>query len=79
MGTVFLQNHFEGTVNSVEVYVDTWQEGSSKSGPAVNYGTWHSAVYGLAHASELKELRSKLFKGRLPAFTPKLNDRYKRI
>lgn len=44
-------------------------------GAAIHYGTWASAVYGLAHANELSSIRSKLYPQRLPAFQPKLKPR----
>lgn len=37
----------------------------------IHYGTWESAVYGLAHADELKDIRKKLFKEPLPYSAPK--------
>lgn len=43
------------------------------AGSAVlHYGTWESAVYGLAHANELRPLRQQLYPERLPQFKPKL-------
>jgi hypothetical protein len=33
-------------------------------------------VYGLAHYSELRSIRQKLYTDRLPLFTPKLKRRY---
>ncbi|KAJ8932942.1 hypothetical protein NQ314_014321 [Rhamnusium bicolor] len=72
LGIVFLQQEFEGTLNSVVTYLESWQEGESSSGSALNYGTWESAVYGLSHWYELKDLRKKLFPNRLPSYEPKL-------
>ncbi|RZC41634.1 saccharopine dehydrogenase-like [Asbolus verrucosus] len=72
LGLVFLQQKFTGTVNSVNSYLSAWEEGDSLPGPALNYGTWESAVYGLAHANELRELRQQLYSSRLPSFKPKL-------
>lgn len=40
-----------------------------------HFGTWESAVYGLAYASNLSGLRKKLFKQRLPLSEPKLKVR----
>lgn len=37
----------------------------------IHYGTWESAVYGLAHAKELAAIRKKLFKEPLPFSAPK--------
>lgn len=75
LGTVFLENHFDGEVNSIETYLASWVEGGARGGAGVHYGTWESAIYGLAHANELRGLRSKLFKERLPAGEPRLQDR----
>lgn len=50
-------------------------EGPALPGPSLNYGTWESVVNGLAHAHELRPLRSKLFPERLPKFEPKLKPR----
>lgn len=41
----------------------------------IHYGTWESAVYGLAHAAELHDLRKKLFKEPLPYDLPKQKPR----
>jgi hypothetical protein len=38
-----------------------------------HYGTWESAVYGLAHANELKPLRQQLFPQKLPYPKNKFN------
>jgi short subunit dehydrogenase-like uncharacterized protein len=72
LGVVFLQQNFTGTLNSVVTYLDFWEEGEPTPGPAINYGTWESAVYGLAYAKELGSLRRQLFPTRLPSFKPKL-------
>lgn len=37
----------------------------------IHYGTWESAVYGLAHAKELSGIRKKLFKEPLPFNKPR--------
>lgn len=76
MGTVFLQEQFNGTVNSVETYLRTYPINNHKvSGAGIHYGTWESAVYGLAYANELRGIRSQLFPKRLPRFKPQLKDR----
>ncbi|XP_018580216.1 saccharopine dehydrogenase-like oxidoreductase [Anoplophora glabripennis] len=73
LGIVFLQQEFEGTLNSVVTYMEAWEEGSrSTPGSAVNYGTWHSAVTSLGHWNDLVELRKKLFPKKLPKFEPQL-------
>lgn len=73
MGLVFLKKNFDGTINSVETYLESWTEGNHKGG--IHYGTWESAVYGLAHANELGSLRRQLFPQRLPKLEPKLKPR----
>lgn len=73
MGVVYLERRFEGTVNSVEQYLTT--NSPKTSGAMLHYGTWASAVYGVAHWSELKEMRKKLFKDPLPSFKPRLRAR----
>ncbi|CAH1996475.1 unnamed protein product [Acanthoscelides obtectus] len=72
LGIVFLEQNFKGVLNSVVTYIEAWEEGEPTPGPSVNYGTWESAVYGLAHWDELKDLRRKLYKEKLPTFEPKL-------
>ncbi|CAF1243984.1 unnamed protein product, partial [Didymodactylos carnosus] len=37
-----------------------------RTGYAVNFGTWESAVHGLSHAHELKPLRKELFPQKVP-------------
>lgn len=76
MGVVFLQEKFDGTINSVETYLRNYFLNNYKpSGAALHYGTWESAVYGLAHANELSGIRTKLFPTRTPRFAPQLKDR----
>lgn len=69
MGMQFFEKHFDGDVHSVETYLKSWTEGPVK-GAGVAYGTWESAVYGLAHAKELSSIRKKLFKEPLPFSKP---------
>jgi short subunit dehydrogenase-like uncharacterized protein len=76
MGTVYTQENFEGTVNSVETYLYSYPiNKQSLSGGGIHYGTWESAVYGLAHANELPGIRKQLFPTRIQRFTPELKDR----
>lgn len=74
LGIIFTQEKFEGEINSVESYL-TMTGKSDVRGPSVNYGTWESAVYGVAHMNELRDLRRKLYPNKLPPFTPKLKNR----
>ncbi|XP_017775845.1 PREDICTED: saccharopine dehydrogenase-like oxidoreductase [Nicrophorus vespilloides] len=75
MGTCFVSEKFKGTLHSVETYMEGGEEGGPWPGPTINYGTWESAVYGLAHGDELKDLRSKLYATKLPKFKPSLKSR----
>nr|CAD7457328.1 unnamed protein product [Timema tahoe] len=75
LGTIFLVDKFKGDVNSVETYLQSWNKSEHK-GPSIHYGTWESAVYGLAHAGELRPLREKLYPKRLPQMLPKLKPSY---
>lgn len=75
LGTVFLERQFDGVVNSVETYIKLSSKVPFEGGAVLHYGTWESAIYGLAHANELRGLRSQLFKTRLPNFQPRLKNR----
>lgn len=70
LGLVFLENHFDGEVHSVESYM-TFEADGPTSGTRIHYGTWETAVYGLAHAKELSGIRKKLFKEQLPYSKPR--------
>ncbi|XP_011312524.1 saccharopine dehydrogenase-like oxidoreductase [Fopius arisanus] len=74
LGVIFTQQKFQGEVNSIESYLNSWAD-HNLGGPSLHYGTWESAVYGLAHADELRGLRSKLYPKRLPPFEPRLKAR----
>lgn len=63
-GVTFLQQKFGGDLNSVESYLESKNDSGEKS--VIHYGTWQSAIYGLAHAGELRPLRQQLFPTRLP-------------
>lgn len=74
LGTVFLEREFDGTVNSVETFLET-KLNKPETGAVLHYGTWESAIYGLAHANELRGIRRQLFPTRLPEFQPRLKGR----
>ncbi|KAF3428123.1 hypothetical protein E2986_06243 [Frieseomelitta varia] len=74
LGTIFAQQKFNGEVNSIETYLNMWVT-TKVSGALIHYGTYESAVYGMAHSHELRELRSKLYPERLPPLWPKLKPR----
>ncbi|XP_011194846.2 saccharopine dehydrogenase-like oxidoreductase [Zeugodacus cucurbitae] len=76
LGVVFIEKNFDGVVNSVESYLKNYSKGNgSRGGAGIHYGTWESAIYGLAHSSELKAIREKLYEDKLPKFTPVLKHR----
>lgn len=76
MGVVYLQKKFEGTVNTIETYLSAWFINRYvPSGAGVHYATFESAVHGFVHANDLRELRKKLYKTRLPKLQPKLEDK----
>ncbi|XP_067625542.1 saccharopine dehydrogenase-like oxidoreductase [Eurosta solidaginis] len=75
LGIIFIDKNFDGVVNSVESYLQTYTKGESQGGAGIHYGTWESAVYGLAHSNELREIRRKLYSEKLPKFQPILKPR----
>lgn len=75
LGIIFTQQTFGGEINTIETYLKLWTTGNVK-GSLLNYGTWESAVYGMAHMNELQALRTKLYPTKLPKFTPKLKSKY---
>lgn len=74
LGILFLQDKFNGEVNSVETYLNLWNT-KEVGGASIHYGTWESLVYGITHANELRALRTKLYPERLPEFKPKLKSK----
>ncbi|PZC87040.1 hypothetical protein B5X24_HaOG201276 [Helicoverpa armigera] len=76
MGVIFLKQNFAGTLNSVESYLKTYMppevEAEARERGVINYGTWESLVYGIAHHDELPALRKKLYPDPLPPLKPKL-------
>ncbi|CAH0723480.1 unnamed protein product, partial [Brenthis ino] len=75
MGVIFLQQNFKGTLNSVESYLSLAVPLKACTGGLVNYGTWESLLYEMAHYNELPALRKKMYPKELPAFEPKLKPR----
>lgn len=61
IGTLFLEQQFDGVVNSVESYLFTKMKGKRELG-AIHYGTWASIVHMFANLKELKQTRRELFK-----------------
>ncbi|XP_076761102.1 GTP cyclohydrolase punch [Xylocopa sonorina] len=74
LGVIFTQQKFNGDVNSIESYLSLWTT-AKVNNALVHYGTYESAVYGVAHSNELRELRSKLYPEKLPQMLPKLKTR----
>ncbi|EDW10260.1 saccharopine dehydrogenase-like oxidoreductase [Drosophila mojavensis] len=79
MGVVFAEQHFDGTINSVETFFVHGLrgcKGNTNAGRAgLNYGTWVSAVNSLAHSDQLKALREHNFVEPLPPFYPIMRPR----
>ena len=75
IGTVFLQDNFQGTVNSVEAIVYHYQVDKTKPRAGANFGTLASIVHAFANMNELPEIRRKLYPIRTPRLSPALEDR----
>lgn len=75
MGVIFVEKNFDGVVNSVETFLKSGSKGGHPGGAGIHFGTWESAVHGLAHANELSGIRSKLYCERMPKFQPILKHR----
>lgn len=58
VGTSWTKKQFQGDLSGVEIIVS----GNSPDGAKMNFGTWHSAIYGFACAGELKPLREQLYR-----------------
>uniref|UniRef100_A0A182FAX4 DNA helicase n=1 Tax=Anopheles albimanus TaxID=7167 RepID=A0A182FAX4_ANOAL len=69
MGTVFLEQQFDGVVNSVESYIFSKQKGRREMG-GIHYGTWASAVHAMANLREIGAIRRQLFAKKLPDVRP---------
>ncbi|XP_053699474.1 saccharopine dehydrogenase-like oxidoreductase [Sabethes cyaneus] len=74
MGTIFLEQQFDGVVNSVESYLFTKVSGKRELG-GIHYGTWASAVHAIANMKEVGAIRKELFKTKVPEPEPKLKER----
>jgi len=73
LGQICIRQAMEGDVNSVETYLKVISP--DLPGPSINFGTWQSAIYGFAHAKELKALRKSIYPDRMPPTLPKLQPR----
>lgn len=70
LGQICVKKAMEGDVNSIETFLSV--SVPDVPGPAINYGTWQSAIYGFAHAKELGPIRRALYPGKLPSPAHKL-------
>ncbi|XP_077286264.1 saccharopine dehydrogenase-like oxidoreductase [Arctopsyche grandis] len=77
LGVIFLQQKFNGQLNSAETYLENSVDPKYyKFGDAsIHYGTWESLVYGIAEQKELGPLRKQLYPQKLPQMLPKLKAR----
>lgn len=73
MCLAYMHEKFQGDLDQVETFV-TLRHGPQ--GTKINFATWQSAIYGLAHSSELvdlrKQSREKLFTKSLPPHQSRL-------
>ncbi|KAF2898902.1 hypothetical protein ILUMI_07271 [Ignelater luminosus] len=74
LGTLFVEKHFEGTMNSVEMYLHF--EAGSTPGPKIGNGTWASLVNAMGNFWSILSLRKKLYPKVLSELQPKLSLRY---
>lgn len=74
LGILYTQKNFKGEINTIESYLKM-RNTSNVGGASLHYGTWESAIYGLAHYNDLREIRSKLFSEKLPKVEYKLPNR----
>ncbi|KAL1494283.1 hypothetical protein ABEB36_009906 [Hypothenemus hampei] len=74
LGTVFLQQKFEGTLHSVNTYTELSRDNGSPKGPLFNYGTWDSLINVLSNLKQIQREKKRFnetFK-KPPVFSPKL-------
>lgn len=74
LGVIFTQQKFDGDINTIESYLKYWISKEVNSASA-HYGTYESAVYGVANYKELRKIRKELYPERLPLLGPKLKKR----
>lgn len=76
LGIFFIQQQFNGVVNSVDTYMRFYfEKGFKPTGPSVNFGTYHSAIHTIGAFFESQRLRRQLFPNPMPSFQPKLKNR----
>jgi len=71
VGRQLVHSRMEGPVNSVQMFVE-FENGPTASGPSINFGTYQSAIHGVANGGELAKLRRQLYPEKLPKITPKV-------
>jgi len=74
MGRALVHKEMEGPVNTVSMFLQAGSDGPAK-GPGINFGTYQSAVHGVANFKELRSIRKQLYPNRLPKFSPKVGKR----
>lgn len=75
LGICYLQEKFNGTVNSVEIFNRVYSDSPKIQKIKLTLPTLASLVYGLSHSDELNEIRAKLFTSEMPKFQPELKDK----
>lgn len=76
MGVNFMEEKFNGTLNSVESYLRIYMDkGSDHSGANLNKGTYFSAIQVVANFFEMIRLRRQLYLSPLPTLKPTLKNR----
>ncbi|XP_056641780.1 saccharopine dehydrogenase-like oxidoreductase [Diorhabda sublineata] len=76
LGLVYLEQQFDGVLNSVVAYFEGWYEDVGP-GPIVGCGTWNSLVHALYHGTRYSRLKKRMFPQPKPAtFLPELKVKY---
>ncbi|XP_072396639.1 lipid droplet localized protein-like [Diabrotica undecimpunctata] len=82
LGSTYLQQKFNGVLNSVVGHVEIWTTGKNK-GSVCGYGTWQGLIHGCHKMGSISELKRKLFPPTHTAFKPvpsrKIFPRYSQI
>ncbi|KAI4457744.1 hypothetical protein MML48_7g00001750 [Holotrichia oblita] len=76
LGIVFLQKNFYGTLNSVATYMYIRKDGGPYPGATTHFTTYESAIHAIAHYKQLRDIRSKLFREKLPAVDHKVETKW---
>lgn len=73
VGLSWTKQKFNGDLNHADIIVKTIVHDRK----SLNYGTWHSAIYGYAYAHELKDLRKKLFQSNEHLKQPQIKPKHR--